>query len=188
MKKSPESTQSKFALVFNGILTNILWQYSTLHPMFQGYASRRVFISQQFTKWWSQRQLTHLIAPSTTAVSQKQKWWVIRRQVQLPSVGVSWSRKIVIQSWWNVIIYQRRLKWSSERQVFVFWWEQHSSNCVTGFNGYKLTTTKEHLRLPSNPDIGWIFTSVPEYAHTSQTMTEEEIRTYFLVSAPVEIA
>ena len=38
-----------------------------------------------------------------------------------------------------------------------------------------IETTSEHLRSPSNPDIGWIPTSVPEYKTASRTLTEEEI-------------
>ena len=39
-----------------------------------------------------------------------------------------------------------------------------------------IETTSDHLRSPSNPDIGWIPTSVPEYRSTSKMLTEEEIK------------
>ena len=32
---------------------------------------------------------------------------------------------------------------------------------VTNSNGDDIITTKEHLRSPSNPDVGWIPSSVP---------------------------
>ena len=34
---------------------------------------------------------------------------------------------------------------------------------VTNSNGDDIVTTKEHLRSPANPDVGWIPSSVPEY-------------------------
>jgi len=39
-----------------------------------------------------------------------------------------------------------------------------------------IETTSEHLCSPSNPNIGWIPTSVPEYKTASRTLTEEEIK------------
>ena len=38
-----------------------------------------------------------------------------------------------------------------------------------------IKTTSTYLRSPSNPDIGWIPTSIPEYNSTSRTLSEEEI-------------
>ena len=34
---------------------------------------------------------------------------------------------------------------------------------VTNSNGDDIIITKEHLRSPNNPDVGWIPSSVPEY-------------------------
>ena len=34
---------------------------------------------------------------------------------------------------------------------------------VKNSNGDNIITTKEHLRSPNNPDVGWIPSSVPEY-------------------------
>ena len=39
---------------------------------------------------------------------------------------------------------------------------------VTHSNGYDIITTKEHLRLPSNPDVGWIPSLVPEYKQSAK--------------------
>ena len=46
---------------------------------------------------------------------------------------------------------------------------------VTNSNGDDIVTTKEHLRLPTNPDVGWIPSSVPEYKQAAKTLLEEDI-------------
>ena len=46
---------------------------------------------------------------------------------------------------------------------------------VTNSNGDDIITTKEHLHLPNNPDVGWISSSVPEYKQSAKTLSEEDI-------------
>ena len=46
---------------------------------------------------------------------------------------------------------------------------------VTNSNGDDIITTKEHLRLPNNPDVGWIPSSVPEYKLSAKTLSEGDI-------------
>jgi hypothetical protein len=46
---------------------------------------------------------------------------------------------------------------------------------VTTSNNDEYITTREHLRPPGNPDIGWIPTSIPEFQSASRDLTEEEI-------------
>ena len=46
---------------------------------------------------------------------------------------------------------------------------------VTNSNGDDIITTKEHLRLPRNPYLGWIPSSVPEYKQSAKTLSEEDI-------------
>ena len=46
---------------------------------------------------------------------------------------------------------------------------------VTNSNGENIVTTKEHLRPPYNPDIGWIPYSAPEYIKSDKLLSEEEI-------------
>ena len=46
---------------------------------------------------------------------------------------------------------------------------------VTNSNGDDIITTKEHLRPPNNPDIGWIPSSVPEYKQSAKTLSEKDI-------------
>ena len=46
---------------------------------------------------------------------------------------------------------------------------------VTNTNGENNFTTKEHLRSPSNPDIGWITESAPEYGQAAKFLLEEAI-------------
>lgn len=48
---------------------------------------------------------------------------------------------------------------------------------VTTPNGNHLETTKEHLRAPEQPDIGWIPSSVPDFQTASGHLTEEQIAT-----------
>ena len=48
---------------------------------------------------------------------------------------------------------------------------------VTDNNGKDIATTREHLRSPSNPDIGWIPSSVPEYGSASRCLTDKEVKT-----------
>ena len=48
---------------------------------------------------------------------------------------------------------------------------------VTDSNGKDVTTTREHLRSPSNPDIGWILSSAPEYDSATRCLTDEEVKT-----------
>ena len=44
---------------------------------------------------------------------------------------------------------------------------------MTNTNGENIVTTKEHIRSPSNPDIGWITESVPEYGQAAKLLLEE---------------
>ena len=46
---------------------------------------------------------------------------------------------------------------------------------VRNRNGYNIITTKEHLCSPSNPEVGWIPISVPEYKQSAKTLSEEDI-------------
>ena len=46
---------------------------------------------------------------------------------------------------------------------------------MTNSNGDDIITTKEHLRLPNNTDVGWIPSSVPEYKQSAKTLSEEDI-------------
>ena len=46
---------------------------------------------------------------------------------------------------------------------------------LTNSNGDDITTTKEYLCLPSNPDVGWIPSFVPEYKQSAKTLSEEDI-------------
>ena len=46
---------------------------------------------------------------------------------------------------------------------------------VTNTNGDNIVTTKEHIFSPSNPDIGWIPESAPEYRQTAKLLLEESI-------------
>ena len=46
---------------------------------------------------------------------------------------------------------------------------------MTISNGDDIITTKEHLRLPINPDVGWIPSSVPENKQSAKTLSEEYI-------------
>ena len=46
---------------------------------------------------------------------------------------------------------------------------------MTNINGDDIITTKEHLRLPTNPDVGWIPISVPEYKQSAKTLSEKDI-------------
>ena len=48
---------------------------------------------------------------------------------------------------------------------------------VTNSNGYDIITTKEHLRSPNNPDVGWILSLVPEYKQSAKTLSEKDIET-----------
>ena len=43
---------------------------------------------------------------------------------------------------------------------------------VTNTNGDNIVTTKEHLRSPSNTDIGWIPESAPEYVQATNLLPE----------------
>ena len=53
---------------------------------------------------------------------------------------------------------------------------------VSNSNGKDIITTKEHLRSPSNPDVGWIPSSVPEYRQASKTLSEEDVEKLHLQS------
>ena len=46
---------------------------------------------------------------------------------------------------------------------------------ATNSNGDDIITNKEHLCSPSNPDVGWIPSSVPEYKQSAKTLSEEDI-------------
>ena len=46
---------------------------------------------------------------------------------------------------------------------------------VTNSNGDDIITTKEHLRSPNNPDVGWIPSSVTEYKQPAKTLSEKDI-------------
>ena len=46
----------------------------------------------------------------------------------------------------------------------------------TDANNEEIETTREFLRSPANPDIGWIPSTIPEYAQVSKGLSEEEIQ------------
>ena len=46
---------------------------------------------------------------------------------------------------------------------------------VTNSNGDYIITTKEHLCLPNNPDVGWIPSLVSKYKQSAKTLSEEDI-------------
>ena len=46
---------------------------------------------------------------------------------------------------------------------------------VTNINGDDIITTKENLRSPNNPYVGWIPRSVPEYKQSAKTLSEKDI-------------
>ena len=46
---------------------------------------------------------------------------------------------------------------------------------VIAANGNEHITTREHLRSPDNPDIGWIPSTVPEYQSAAKELSEEDI-------------
>ncbi|KAL7542834.1 hypothetical protein ACHAWF_007261 [Thalassiosira exigua] len=56
---------------------------------------------------------------------------------------------------------------------------------VAQVNGDEFVTTREHLRSPSNPDIGWIPSTVPEYKAASLDLSDEEISR---VALPVHLS
>jgi hypothetical protein len=47
---------------------------------------------------------------------------------------------------------------------------------VTTTDGKEIETTREFLKSPNNPDIGWIPASVPEFKSTAKCLTDEDIR------------
>ena len=47
---------------------------------------------------------------------------------------------------------------------------------VVSTSGEEITTMREHLRPPENPDISWIPSSVPEYKSTANLLSEEELQ------------
>ena len=56
---------------------------------------------------------------------------------------------------------------------------------VVNSNEDEIVTTREYLRSPSNPDIGWIPTSVPEYQTASTRLSEEEIEE---ITSPIHLS
>ena len=46
---------------------------------------------------------------------------------------------------------------------------------VTTADGTEIQTTREHLRSPGNPDVGWIPSSAPEYNQSASQLTEEQV-------------
>ena len=46
---------------------------------------------------------------------------------------------------------------------------------VKNSNGEDIITTKEHLCLPNNPDVGWIPSLVSKYKQSAKTLSEEDI-------------
>ena len=46
---------------------------------------------------------------------------------------------------------------------------------MTNSNGDDIITTKEHLRSPNNPYVGWIPSSVTEYKQSAKTISEKDI-------------
>ena len=46
---------------------------------------------------------------------------------------------------------------------------------MTNSNADDIITTKEHIRSPNNPDVGWIPSSVPEYKKSAKTLSEKDI-------------
>ena len=46
---------------------------------------------------------------------------------------------------------------------------------VVTANGTEHITMREHLRSPTNPDIGWISSSVPEFKTAASELSEEDL-------------
>ena len=67
--------------------------------------------------------------------------------------------------------------WSGLVKVKYFSLEKTNvlSIIVTNSNVDDIITTKEHLRLPNNTDVGWIPSSVPEYKKSAKTLSEKDI-------------
>ena len=42
--------------------------------------------------------------------------------------------------------------------------------------GDEVSTTREHIRSPDTPDVGWIPSSVPEYSRSAAELSEEQIK------------
>jgi hypothetical protein len=76
------------------------------------------------------------------------------------------------------MLYYANDEWSGLVKVKSFEFDQEGilQFVVTSIALNKdIRTTTEHLRSPSNPDIGWIPTSIPEYRSAGRTFTEDEI-------------
>ena len=43
-------------------------------------------------------------------------------------------------------------------------------------SGKEITTTRENLRMPTNSDIGWIPSSIPEYNSSRKCLTDAQIK------------
>ena len=56
---------------------------------------------------------------------------------------------------------------------------------IENSNGDEMITTRDYLRSPSNPDIGWIPTSVPEYQTSSTRLSEKEIED---ITSPIHLS
>ena len=56
---------------------------------------------------------------------------------------------------------------------------------VMNSNGEDITTTREFLRSPGNPDIGWIPTSVPEYQSSAKEISDEDMTK---ITSPVHLS
>ena len=56
---------------------------------------------------------------------------------------------------------------------------------VTSTSGEEITTTREYLRPPENPDIGWIPSSVPEYKTSVGLLSDKEIEK---LASPVHLS
>ena len=56
---------------------------------------------------------------------------------------------------------------------------------VIAADGKEIITTREHLRAPENPDIGWIPTSVPEYKTAAHNLSDEDIEK---IASPIHLS
>ena len=56
---------------------------------------------------------------------------------------------------------------------------------VMNSNGEDITTAREFLRSPGNPDIGWIPTSVPEYQSRAKEISDEDMTK---ITSPVHLS
>ena len=183
------SIRNNYNLVFTGNQVNSCLQSNIRHPISQRYPSMKVLCCQwYFVRLYWEFLMSQIIQDMsvvlaiwmltmTTKITVMETWRtfeVLSRQVRFCNIS-EWYHIRVFEI--GETLFLTNDGWSGLVKVEYFSLDKANILIivVTNTNGDNIVTTKEHHLSPSNPDIGWIPESAPEYWQVTKLLLEEAI-------------